>query len=210
MNDDNWPLIRSRWPRRIHEFAFSLNLALGMVLGVVFGYQGVFVPFLRLEDFIYHRLGFRGGGGAVAGYSAFFSCVVVLTALLVLSLWRFRKTSVATWTLIHLGGLLALGVAPCDWLLIRPQYPHGWYPAEMVVYLLLALLYLRREETMRAVVAIPLVAFHSGFWYLRYWEYPHSPVELLAPVVGFCACLAWGNYVSKTRTRVKPASLVAN
>lgn len=201
MNDRNWP-------RRIHEFAFSLNLVLGVVLGVVFGYQGVFVPLLRLEVFIYHRLGFKGGGGAVAGYSAFFSCVMVLTVPLFLLLWRFRKTAVATWILVHLGGFLALSVAPCDWLLIRPQYPHGWYPAEIVAYLLFAMLYLRRENTIPIFIAIPLVAFHCGFWYLRYWEYPHSPVELLAPAVGFCACLAWGNYVSKARTRVKLASPV--
>lgn len=201
--------VQSCWLRQIHEFIFSLNVALGAVLGVVFGYDGVFVPFFRLEELIYHGLGLKGRA-EIAGHSAFFLCVMLLTALLFLLLRWFRWTSVVDGVLIYIAGFLALGVAPACWLYIRRRYGCSWYPAEIAVYLLFAMLFLFQKWTIPAFVTILIVCIHYGFWYLRFWEYPHSPVEILAPIVGFCACLAWGMYVPRARARVGLAAPSVN
>jgi len=187
--------------RHIHEVLFSLNVALGVVLGLEFGYDGVFVPIFRLEQILYHQVGLKGGGGATSGHLALFLCTVLLTALLALLVRCFRRTSVMDYILVSAAGFVALGVAPACWFYINHRCGWSWYPAETAVYSFFAVLYLFRKWTMPAVVTILIVSVHYGFWYLRFWEYPHGSAELLAPIVGFCACFVWGIDVPVARAR---------
>jgi hypothetical protein len=188
--------------RQIHELLFSLNVALGVVLAVVYGYDGVFVPFLRLEDIIYDQMGLKGYGRVTSAHLALFLCVMALTALLLIPMRCLRGTSVMRDMLVSVPGFLALGVTPACWFYINHRYGWSWYPVETAVYFLLALLYLFQKWTIPWSVTILIVCIHYGFWYLRFSEYPHGPAELLAPIVGFCACLVWGIYVPTARARV--------
>jgi hypothetical protein len=110
--------------------------------------------------------------------------------------------------LIFAAGFLALGAAPACWFYIDHRYGWSWYPAETATYLVLAVMYLFRKWTMPAFVSALVVFIHFGFWYLLFWEHPHGPAELLAPMVGCCACLVWGIYVPMARARVGATSSV--
>ena len=194
MKDDNQqPVhtmrVQSARLRQIHELFFSLNVAVGVVMGLDLGYDGVFVPIFRLEHIIYDQLGLKGGGGATSGYLAFSLCVTLLTAFLFLLMRCFRRTTMMDYILVFVSGFLALGVAPACWFYLRHRYGWNWYPAETAVYWFLAVFYLFRKWTIPVFVTILIVSIHYGFWYSRFSEYEHSPVELLAPIVGFCACL---------------------
>src|SRR5262249_4747433 len=75
---------------QFHALYFSLNLALASLLVLEFGYDGILVPMLRLEDIIYYRLGLKAGGGMASGYMAFFVCLAFTATCLFLLLRYFR------------------------------------------------------------------------------------------------------------------------
>jgi hypothetical protein len=203
----------SGWLRQVYELFFSLNVGLGSVVAVAFGgglheHGCVTARFFRLErdvgfwlqHFIYYRLGWQGGGGAVSGYTTLLLYVAVLAALLYFLLRCIRRTPVAKYLLVWAGGFLALGVAPACWFYVDGRYGLPWYPVETAVYCVFALLYLLNKWAVPALVAIPIVCIHYGFWYLRFSECPHGLSELLVLISGFCACLVWGAYVAASRS----------
>jgi hypothetical protein len=212
MNGDNEPVhaspVQSHRLRQVHEVFFSLNISLGIVLGIEFRPYDIFLPIFRLEEFLSHQFGLRGSG--TSAYLAFFLCVVLLTALPFLLLRCFRRTSVGEYILIYIAGFTALGVTPACWFYLKRPYPSRWYPAEVVVYFALAILYLLQKWPLSGSASILIASLHYGFWFLRFWEYAQNPIELLMPVVGFCACLAWGIYVPIGRARLLQASPSAN
>jgi hypothetical protein len=190
--------VQHLWLRRIHELFFSLNVALGAVVAVVYGHDGVFVPVYRLEQILY-RMGLTGDGGVISGHVALFLCVVPLAALLFLLLRCFGRTSATEHILVSAAGFFAVGAAPACWFYIYNHYGWSWYPVEAVACLLLAALYLSQKWKVPAFVTVLIVCIHCGFWYLRFWEYPHGPAELLVPISGFCTCIVWGVYVLTAR-----------
>jgi len=196
--------VQSHRLRRVHRLLFSLSLALGILLSLEFRPYDIFLPIFRLEDFFSHQLGLRGSG--ISAYLAFFLCALLLTASLFLLLWCFRRRPIAEYILLFAGGFTALGVAPVVWLYIKSPYPRRWYPAELAVYLGFALLYLLQKWTIPKATSIVIVALHFGFWFLRFWEYEANPLELLMPIIGFCACLAWVLYVHTEREQSFQAS----
>ena len=178
--------------RRVHEFLFSLNAGLAIASATILG-DGVLVPFVSLARRLNYQLGLSGGS-ATGGYLAFLVCVVLLTASVCLLLRLFRRVSAIEAVLRWTSGLLAIGAAPACWFFMARQ--PGWYPAESFIYLLCAVLYLRRRWPIPIVPTILFVAVHYGFWGLQFWYYTrHNVAELMVPIVGFCLCLTWGIYV---------------
>ena len=186
--------------RRIHELFFSLNIALGAVVAVVYGYDGVFDPVYRIGRMLY-QMGLTGDGGAISGHVTLFLVVVPLAALLFLPLRCFGRSSLTEHILVFAGGFFAVGVAPACWFYVDSRYGKSWYPMEIIAYFLLAALYLSQKWKVPSFVAALIASIHYGFWYLRFWECTHGPAELLVPITGFCACIVWGVYVLTARVR---------
>jgi hypothetical protein len=189
---------------RTHEFLFALNIAFGVVLGRVFGYDRIFIPEFRLEQVIYYRWGLKWGGGAFSGYLAFATCVAALGVLLLLLTKLFSSSIARRYILVYAAGISAFGVAPVCSLYIHRRYGRGWYPAEIATYSVAVVLYIVQKWAMPVIATIGIASIHYGFWYLRFWAYGDNPLELVALLLGFCTCIAWIMYVPAPAARPAP------
>jgi hypothetical protein len=186
---------------RAHRVLFSLNVAFAIVLAIEFGYDGVFVPILRLEEMIYNGWGLKGAGGAVSGYLAFAICVVGLTLpLLLLTSW-LQRTLPMRHVLVYVAGFAAFGVVPACWFYVKRRYGWNWYPAEVLIYFAAVPMYIVHERIVPAFIAVGLACAHFAFWYFRFSAYEHSPLELVAPVIAFCSSVVWIIYVPLAEAR---------
>jgi len=184
---------------RLHALIFSFNVAVGFVLALVFGYDGVFVPILRLERLIYSGWGVTAGDGAVSGYVAFLLCVLAVAGLLFLLLWWFERASVRRHVLVYVGGFAALSVAPLCWVYIESQHGSRWQLVEAAAFLFLAVVYLLRRRALSTRLSVVAACIHYGFWSALFWKYESSPLEMLVPLIGLCSCISWGRYLSTER-----------
>jgi hypothetical protein len=195
-NSRGSPFFSESWVRAIYEVSISLNLSVGVALGLILGYDGVFVPFWSMEQTLYYRWGMKGWGGALSGYLAF---AVWLGGFTVASFCIIRwlcPSAIRRLVLTHFAGYSAVATAPICWFYLKHRYGWGWSPIEPAVCCLFATLYLFKRWPIPAPVTVGMVVLHYAFWTIRFAEYPHSPVEFLAPMVGFCTCIAWGMCLS--------------
>ncbi|SRR6266568_1057153 len=183
---------KGRWLRILHEFLFSLNIALGLTSALV--WRGVFVPLVDLAFRVNHQLGLKEMDVS-GGYLAFLVYVAILTLVPFVLLRLLRRTSTTRWILIFAAGFLAGGIAPAIWFYIVRWY--GWYPIESGIYLLFVAWYLRGRWVTPIVLAVLVATIHFGFWCQLFWEQARNPAVLLLPIIGFLSYLTWVRYVRK-------------
>lgn len=187
-----------------YEFFTSLNIAAGFVVSLEFGYDGIVVPVLRLEDIIYYNIGLKGAGGAVSGYLALFLYIMLITALLLLLMEGLRRSHLMERILVYGAGFFALGVAPAGWVYItRHRADPTWCLVEIAFCFLLAVWYLWPRSTMPTSAAVLAACLHYWIWGQLYsywfWAGPPVPPKLLMFMAGVCACVLWGMYITVTR-----------
>jgi hypothetical protein len=185
---------------QLNAISLSANLAWGVLVGLVFNFRGMFLPMYRFEETLYHRWGVSGAGGATSGYLAFAVWVTCLAAALLLLMWCLSLTPVGGWLLRYAAGYIALGVAPACWSQTLSRYGYAWYPVEVAVATLLLTLFMIRRRPFPVKAALLITVVHYALWFRRYWDNSRSPLELLVPPLGCCACLAWGAaYIQRAR-----------
>ena len=178
--------------RSIHELLFSLNIALTGVSAIVLG-DGVFIPFVKLAGAINYGMGLKTAAG-VGGYLAFFLYAMLITAGLFLLLRTLHSQLAVEYMLVYVAGFLAIIAAPACWFIIT--HTAGWYLLEVVLCLALPVGRIFRAWCATGI-PLALVVLHFAFWGWQFWGYTHNVAELLLPMIGLSAYVAWSAYLGQ-------------
>jgi hypothetical protein len=206
----NQPL-QTSFLRRVHEFLFSLNLALVVMLE---GNQKPNRVFSLLES-TELPLQLRINGSLhlyphdrVGANIAFLTLALGLTVLIFLLLRASSTTSFVTEFLRSIAGFVSLLALPISWLfvahLLGPPFmtsnpPPALLLLELAVVIVCAILYAYGRWPIPAWFTIALLALHYTLWGWivsggpYFW---HDPFTLIFPIAGFCSSTIWVLYAS--------------
>lgn len=215
MDKDSSP--QTDYARYLHEFLFALNIALAFRL------SSARTSFSSSESSLKWQINAAlhlDAHSNVGGYTAFFALALVL-ALGIFALLRLcSHTFLAKEFLRSVAGIVSLVTLPASWLYVThlspvppalPNPPRAWLFVELAAAVTCSVLYLLSRWPFPRWSSVLLLALHLGFWTWLSLGGPYfwrAPVELIFPLVSFCACLAWGLYVARQRSS-QLASIIA-
>ena len=176
--------------RILHELFLSLSIAMA-ITGVLMYGCGVFVPFVDLSYRLNRQMGLAQM--SPCGWCLAWGIYVATIGGLFWGTLRLsRHFSVTEWVLKVGACFIAIIVPPAAWFEIVRCY--GWYPAEVITYLVLATWFIARKSAFPCAIIIPITAMHFWFWCELFWEYTRNPVEVLLPITCFLSALTWYQY----------------
>jgi hypothetical protein len=207
--------------RYVHEFFFSLNIALAVIWEESLG------PFfleLRLQYRINNYLHLHPHSNVGADLATF-GLAFALALCIFLFLRLFSWTPLAGPILRSIGGIASLVALPACWLYINYVSWHlrgialipgthgpalSWPLLELGAALACLLLYFSGKWPVPKWGSAALMVMHWSFWGWHFFRrgmffYP----GLVFPLTGLCSSLAWGLYVSRQRAESRltvPAS----
>jgi hypothetical protein len=189
--------------RYLHEFLFSLNIAL------VVRWKSAATSLSPLEP----NLQFRINGALhlqpnshFGGYAAFFALVLVVALSIFTVLRLFSRTRLAEEVLGSIAGPVSLVALPVCWLYVTylfplprglPNPPRAGLFIELAGATVCAVLYLWEKRPFLGWKEFALLLLHFCFWgwlFLGGFYFWRSPIKLIFPLAGFCSCLVWAKY----------------
>jgi hypothetical protein len=201
--------------QRIHEVAFSVNLAFALVaLFFLLGPQSATSTLFRMNVAVYRYLHLLPDVRVpkdyyTGGYFAFFLPATAL-AICVWALLRvLSRSELAHGLLRSVAGITALAASPAWWVwstyLVGRR--DGWSPFaaiqfyELALVLLCATLYLFGKWGVPTWISIIILLLHNGFWF---WQFGSAPFFMgyggpVAPTVSLCAVTTWVLYLQRSR-----------
>ncbi len=198
------------YPRYVHEFLFSLNIALVAKLegnqkpNKLFSLLDSHEVTMQLKINAYLHLHPHHQVGA---NSAFFAIALSLALCIFLVLRISSSTYLSRQFLRTVAGFLSLLALPASWLYVAhllgsfsllPNPPYALLLLELLSVTVCAALYLYSKWPLPAWGTIALLLLHYSFWNWLvsggplFWR---DPFRLIFPMAGFCSSLAWGYYV---------------
>jgi len=197
--------------RRLHEAAFSVNLAFALVAYLfLLGPETVTSLLFRMDIVISRQLRLLPEVTPpkdyyTAAYFAFFVPAIALAGCIWALLRLFSKLALMRAVLRSVAGVTALAASPAWWLLstYSASARYGWTPFaaiqfyELILMLLYVVLYLSRRLAVSAWVSITAFMVHNGFWF---WQFGAIPFFMgyggpVASTVTFVAGVAWVLYL---------------
>ena len=190
--------------RYLHEFIFSLNLALFGVTVFLLADPALWVPFTNMEVFIKTTLHIRQTD-LVTGHIAVWIPSIVIAFCLWGILRIISNTSSAAEILRSVAGLMALFAAPIFRLNVIKSYgfPYEGIPVELLLILICTVFYLGGRWQVKFWVGATMIGLHYIFlWFVLGGHNPlpgyFGPVGI---ILSFCSAEVWWIYVSHEHTR---------
>ena len=192
-----------RWT---YEILLALNVAF-VTVSVVFSYwPALSIPFAHLEVYINEALRIPQSD-LIRGYFEFAIPSIMLAALL----WAVLRISAGTRMIQQflriVAGLAILFVPAGFWIYAYEhlgwpvRWPYRGAPLELAVVFVFALLFLSDRWPIPNWCGLLILLAHYAFWYWAPSTNPAMPNYSgpAAPILGLCASLAWGFYISRLR-----------
>ena len=189
-----------------HKALFSLSTAFLLINLLFLFSQNLRIPFIRLEISINLLLHIRQTD-YIRGYFEFAIPSVILAACICMLLHISSDRRLTKQILRSVAGIVLLFGPLAFWILYYQLvgwsfgWPYRGAPVELALAVLCLILYLSGNWPVPRGAGILLLAAHYGFWY---WTPSTNPMLAgftgpIAPVLGFCAALAWGAYRARLR-----------
>jgi hypothetical protein len=199
-------LLNPKILRFAYEVLLALNLSFATVSVVELKSESMVAPFLSVELSV-NRLLHIPQTDFIRGYIAFAFSSTTLALVVWLGLRLSAGTKITKGVLRFLGGTVILLLPAVFWLYAYQEsgWPFGWpyrgAPFELILALVSAQLYASEKWHFPALFGVALLAAHYGYWFWmpagNYFAPNYSGP--IAPILGFCAAMAWALYVKREK-----------
>jgi hypothetical protein len=185
--------------RYLHEFTFSLNLALFSVTVLLLAAPALWNPLTNMEVFIKTTLHIRQTD-LVTGHIAVWMPAIVVALCLWGILRATSNTASAAEILRSVAGLMALFAAPIFRLNVIKSYgfPYEGIPIELILILICTIFYLTGKWQVKFWVGATIIVLHYIFLWIVLGG--HNPLPgYFGPagiILSFCSAEVWWIYVS--------------
>jgi hypothetical protein len=196
----------STYIRWVYDALLTLNIAFALVSIAFNAWPESATVFAHLEVHINETLGIRQTD-LIRGYFE----IAIPSILLAILMWTILRVSIITRTnqqlLLALGGIATLVAPAAFWIYIYElvgwpfRWPYRGAPFELAAILAFALLFLYDKWPVPGWCTFLVLLAHYLYWYWAPSTNPNMPNYSgpIAPILGFCASVAWVRYVTGSR-----------
>jgi len=196
--------------RRVHEAAFSLNVALVLMAFVLQYAPSSLISNLNRLEISVNRMMHIRQTDFITGYWSFFLPGIALALCIWVFLRVFPRAKFTRRILRSEAGFIAVGAPALWWLCATYSQSHryGWSPFssiqfyELLAALFCIILYLYRRRSVPNWGAIFILLLHYAFWSWQFWPLFVTLVRgwggsaAVTLLVGLCSSLLWMLYLA--------------